>query len=184
MTQLTVPPRFDFAPGGPYLPLPPRSDPRVAKSSAILFTPDDAPTPAALTEWLARQADIVLTISDINELMAMSMRGRPRVVAFDARTSPELVYAACRRLKHDSYTSVVPAMILSGDEDSVFAAAFLAGADEVVREHLAEPEKLIRLDAMLRRSDRDLVVHPSTRLPGAVEIEADRKSTRLNSSHG
>src|SRR2546423_3539311 len=26
---------------------------------------------------------------------------------------------------------------------------------------------------MLRRSDRDLVVHPSTRLPGAAEIEAD-----------
>ena len=26
---------------------------------------------------------------------------------------------------------------------------------------------------MLRRSDRDLVVHPSTRLPGAVEIEAE-----------
>jgi diguanylate cyclase (GGDEF)-like protein len=32
---------------------------------------------------------------------------------------------------------------------------------------------LTRLDAMLRRSDRDLVVHPSTRLPGAAEIEAD-----------
>jgi diguanylate cyclase (GGDEF)-like protein len=32
---------------------------------------------------------------------------------------------------------------------------------------------LTRLDAMLRRSDRDLVVHPSTRLPGAAEIEND-----------
>ena len=31
----------------------------------------------------------------------------------------------------------------------------------------------MRLDAMLRRSDRDLYVHPSTRLPGAVEIEAE-----------
>ena len=30
----------------------------------------------------------------------------------------------------------------------------------------------IRLGAMLRRSDRDLDVHPSTRLPGALEIEA------------
>jgi diguanylate cyclase (GGDEF)-like protein len=34
-------------------------------------------------------------------------------------------------------------------------------------------ELVTRLDAMLRRSDRDLVVHPSTRLPGAAEIEAD-----------
>ena len=145
----------------------------MAKSSAILFTPDDAPTPAALTKWLAKQADTVLTISDTNELMAISMRGRPRVVAFDARTKHEQVFAACRRLKLDSYTSVVPTVILSGDGDEVFAAAFMAGADEVVRERLAESEKLIRLDAMLRRSDRDLVVHPSTRLPGAVEIEAE-----------
>ena len=144
----------------------------MVKISAIHFSPDDAPSPAVLTDWLARQADAVLTISDSDELMAISLRGRPRVVFFDARSNPEVVYAACRRIKHDSYTAVVPTVILTGNGDEEFAAAFNAGADEVVREHLAEPEQLIRMDAMLRRSDRDLVVHPSTRLPGAVEIEA------------
>ncbi len=126
-----------------------------------------------LTDWLGRQADTVLTISHSDELMAISLRGRPRVVAFDARTNPEVVYAACRRIKHDSYTAVVPTVILTGDSDEEFAGAFKAGADEVVREALAATETLIRLDAMLRRSDRDLVVHPSTRLPGAVEIEVE-----------
>lgn len=144
----------------------------MVKISAILFSPDDAPSPAALTGWLARQADSVLAISNIDELMAISLRGRPRVVAFDARTDPAAVHAACRRIKHDSYTGVIPTVILSRDSDECFAAAFDAGADEVVREGLAMPEKIIRLDALLRRSDRDLVVHPSTRLPGAVEIEA------------
>ncbi len=144
----------------------------MVKISAILYTPDDAPSPAVLTDWLARQADTVVTISDSNDLMAISLRGRPRVVAFDARSNPEAVYAACRRLKDDSYTGVVPTVILSGAGEARFAAAFKAGADEVVREESTEPEQLIRLDAMLRRSDRDLVVHPSTRLPGAVEIEA------------
>jgi diguanylate cyclase (GGDEF)-like protein len=43
----------------------------------------------------------------------------------------------------------------------------------VVRERIELHELLSRLDAMLRRSDRDLVVHPSTRLPGAAEIEND-----------
>ena len=143
------------------------------KISAILFSPDDAPSPPALTEWLAAQADAVLAISDIDVLMGISLRGRPRVVVFDARTGPEAVYAACRRLKRDSYTGVVPTVILSGDSNVAFAEAFNAGADEVVREHLAIPEMLLRLNAMLRRSDRDLVVHPSTRLPGAVEIEAE-----------
>ena len=143
----------------------------MVKISAILYSPDDAPSPAVLTDWLARQADTVVTISDSDELMAISLRGRPRVVAFDARTDPEAVYAACRRLKDDSYTGVVPTVILTGDGADRFAAAFKAGADEVVREQNSESEQLIRLDAMLRRSDRDLVVHPSTRLPGAVEIE-------------
>ena len=124
-----------------------------------------------LTSWLARQADTVLVVRDADELMSISLRGRPRVVAFDARANPQAVHNACRRLKHDSFTGIVPTVILSGDGDHWFAEAFDAGADEVVREHLSEPEQIIRLDAMLRRSDRDLVVHPSTRLPGAIEIE-------------
>ena len=173
VSQLTVPSRFDFIPGEPYLAPPPRSDARVVKLSAILFSPDDAPPPAALTEWLARQADTVLSISDSDDLMSISLRGRPRVVAFDARRDSKRVFGACRRLKQDSYTGVVPAVIVCGDADDDFAAAFKAGADEVVREHLSATEQIIRLDAMLRRSDRDLVVHPSTRLPGAVEIEAE-----------
>jgi diguanylate cyclase (GGDEF)-like protein len=125
-----------------------------------------------LTEWLAHQSDTVLTIRSSDELMAISLRGRPRVVAFDARQNAQAAYAACTRLKADSYTAVVPIVILTSDTDEHFAAAFQAGADEVVREHLDVTEQRIRLDAMLRRSDRDLVVHPSTRLPGAVEIEA------------
>lgn len=145
----------------------------MVKNSAILFSSDDATPPAALTEWLTRQADVVLKVRHVDELMAISLRGRPRLVAFDARTAPEPVYDACRRLKRDSYTGVVPAMVLSADDDDAFASAFAAGADEVVREQIDVPELITRLDAMLRRSDRDLVVHPSTRLPGAAEIEAD-----------
>ena len=144
----------------------------MAKLCAILFSPDDATPPSLVTEWLAGQADAVLAINNVQELMAVSMRGRPRVVAFDARSRSADVFAACRRLKHDSFTSVVPTVILCNESDECFAAAFDAGADEVVREHAPLAEQLIRLDAMLRRSDRDLVVHPSTRLPGAVEIEA------------
>ncbi|MES2176500.1 MAG: diguanylate cyclase [Gemmatimonadota bacterium] len=144
----------------------------MVKISAILFSPDDAPAPAVLTSWLARQADTVLCISDADDLMAMSLRGRPRVVAFDARVSQSAAFEACRRLKQDSYTAVVPVVIVVNDAGGQLAAAFNAGADEVVSAHVADPEQLVRLDAMLRRSDRDLVVHPSTRLPGAVEIEA------------
>ncbi len=95
------------------------------------------------------------------------------MVVFDSRARAALVIESLRRLKSDSYTGVVPAVVISADDFDSFDAGFRAGADEVVRDHQDPSEVRIRLDAMLRRSDRDLYVHPSTRLPGAVEIEAD-----------
>ena len=105
--------------------------------------------------------------------MGVALRGRPRLVVFDARSRADEVLAALRRLKSDSYTGIVPSLVVSTNEPSAFDAGFRAGADEVVRERLDPAEVLIRLEALLRRSDRDLYVHPSTRLPGAVEIEAE-----------
>ena len=115
----------------------------------------------------------VITVRAGDDLLALSLRGRPRVVAFDARNDHGKAFDALRRLKSDSYTGVVPCVVITCENDKVFAEAFTAGADEVMRESMASSEALTRLDAMLRRSDRDLVVHPSTRLPGAVEIEAE-----------
>jgi GGDEF domain-containing protein len=113
--------------------------------------------------------------------MSAALRSRPRIVVFDARTHSDEVLAAVARIKVDSYTGIVPAVIISANGAAAFDAAFRFGGDEVVREQLDDRETYIRLDALLRRSDRDLHVHPSTRLPGAVEIEAEM-SRRLHRS--
>jgi diguanylate cyclase (GGDEF)-like protein len=115
----------------------------------------------------------IVRVDNADELMAMTLRARPRLVAMDARRDAAVTLAACARLKADSYTGVVPAAVWSADTDASFAAAFGSGADEVLRESMQEPEAHTRLDVLLRRSDRDTLVHPSTRLPGAVEIEAE-----------
>lgn len=126
-----------------------------------------------LSRWLAALGVPLIDAVDGDELLALSLRGRPRVVVFDARQGHDEAFGALNRLKSDSYTGVVPCVVLTSDDDELFAAAFRAGADEVMRESMQPSEAVTRLDAMLRRSDRDLVVHPSTRLPGAVEIEAE-----------
>ncbi len=145
----------------------------MATPTAIYFSPDDRPVPEVVGSWLAAQGLGVLTIREETQLMALLLRGRPRVIAMDARTSAGPCLAACKRMKGDSYTGVVPCIMLSADSDEAFAAAFAAGADEVVRANVPRAELLTRLSVMLRRSDRDLFVHPSTRLPGAVEIELE-----------
>ncbi len=144
-----------------------------AKQNALVFSLSERPFPAVVEGWLLGLGLPVIHVKTSDDLLAVSLRGRPRVVLFDARDHQEAVFEAARRLKADSYTGVVPVVVVSGDGDDEFAAAFAAGADEVVRSSLGAEEAGIRLDAMLRRSDRDLVVHPSTRLPGAVEIEAE-----------
>ena len=52
-------------------------------------------------------------------------------------------------------------------------AWFAAGADEVISGIFSPAEQRARLDAMLVRTERDVSVHPSTRLPGTTEIERE-----------
>ena len=115
----------------------------------------------------------VLIVRTADDLMSITLRSRPRMVICDARMHPVAALKACARVKADSYTGIVPCVVVTRDDEVAFAAAFDASADEVLREHLPAPETQYRLDALLRRSDRDTSVHPSTRLPGTVEIERE-----------
>ena len=145
----------------------------VVKPVSVVFSPRHSALPAALGSWLDALQIERIEVSDADDLMGLALRGRPRVVAFDARATEAVVWKALGRIKSDSYTSVVPCVAVVSGAGESFRAAFEAGADEVIRPEDRADEVGIRLDAMLRRSDRDLTVHPSTRLPGAVEIEAD-----------
>ena len=145
----------------------------VAKPVTVVFSPRKAALPAPLQTWLEGLKFAVVRVPDTHELMSIALRGRPRVVLFDARKDGAAILSGIRRLKSDSYTSVVPCVAVVGAAHEEFEGAFEAGADEVIRENDAADEAVTRLNAMLRRSDRDLTVHPSTRLPGAVEIEAE-----------
>jgi GGDEF domain-containing protein len=145
----------------------------VAKPISVVFSPHNRPLPDAVSDWVAGLKLPIVRVVDADQLMSIALRGRPRVVAFDARHDAERVWDGCQRLKADSYTGIVPCIIVVESDREDFKAAFDAGADEVVRPSDNRDETITRLDALLRRSDRDLTVHPSTRLPGAVEIEAE-----------
>jgi diguanylate cyclase (GGDEF)-like protein len=145
----------------------------VSTTSAILYSPEELAPPDAVGRWLAASGAPLLVVHDAETLMGIALRSRPRVIVLDARADRDSTLLALRQLKTDSYTGVIPAVVISSDDFESVDAAFRAGADEVIRDHLDAAEVTIRLTALLRRSDRDLYVHPSTRLPGAVEIEAD-----------
>lgn len=141
-------------------------------TSAILFMPDGATVPEHLNRWLAEQGLSVLRLRTSEELMSIALRGRPRVVIFDARENPSATLEACRRLKGNAYTAILPSAVIFGEGESLING-FSAGADEVIIPGCSEREMMQRLNSMLLRADRDLEVHPSTRLAGAPAIERE-----------
>jgi len=145
----------------------------VAHPHAIFFSPDSGRPPEGVRGWLAARGLPIVVSCDVADLMARTLRGRPTVVVFDARSNAAVVLSACRRLKSDSYTGVVPGGVLTGDDESDVTGALDALADEVFPASMRPAEAALRFDAMLRRADRDVHVHPSTRLPGAPEIESE-----------
>ena len=142
-------------------------------STAFVLSPDGAPLPDPVKTWLGERRVPVVVVTDPDALLSAALRARPRLVLMDARVHPVAALNACRRMKSDSFTGIVPVCVCTLDTDIAFAAAFDAKADEVIREHMNPVEIPLRLEALLRRSDRDTFVHPSTRLPGAVEIETE-----------
>jgi diguanylate cyclase (GGDEF)-like protein len=116
-----------------------------------------------------------LRVGTADELLAVALRSRPRLVVFDARGEGDSseVWTACRRLKSDSFTGIVPAMMLIDASPEAFHHALESGADEILRPGVSDVEIGQRLQLLLRRSDRDVNVHPSTRLPGTIDIEAE-----------
>src|SRR5207247_808719 len=116
----------------------------VAKSNSVVFSARDRALPTTVSGWLSNVSERPLRVTSADEMMALALRGRPRVVAFDAREDATMSYDACRRLKADSYTGVVPCFIVVGSSAKDFRAAFESGADEVVRSSDSAPEITIR----------------------------------------
>jgi GGDEF domain-containing protein len=133
--------------------------------------------PAWLAAWWAEFPGRRLNTSDPEAVIQAALKERPRFIVLDARPIEGLAHwtdtaiAVCARLKRDAYTGIVPVLLIV--PPASFVDAFGAGADEVLRDDVDLSEATARLSAMLRRSDRDTDVHPSTRLPGAREIGAE-----------
>ena len=139
----------------------------------MVFSPGGAPAHDLLAAWLGARGIGVETVQHEDDLMARSLRGRPRLVVFDGNVDFDACRVACARLKSDSFTGIIPVLFLCGKNHRALRQAFDAGADEVLTDRLSDDESQVRLDVLLRRSDRDVNVHPSTRLPGTIDIEAE-----------
>jgi diguanylate cyclase (GGDEF)-like protein len=145
----------------------------VAERTAVILSAGQS-CPGWLSSWCVESGLQQVLVHAPDAVVMAALRSRPRLIVLDARGEDQWtssVIAACARLKRDSFTAVIPVLALASRAH--FAAIFASGADEVLRDGDAVEDSAVRVTAMLRRSDRDTDVHPSTRLPGTREIEAE-----------
>jgi len=114
------------------------------------------------------------TTEDLEEVHAFVNRAFPSCLVLDGASDTEEALALCADLKKDPFTAIVPIVVLvEADQTDLIADWLAAGADEVVSENHTEREQDLRLGLVIRRAQRDVAVHPTTRLPGTGQIERD-----------
>ena len=146
----------------------------MASLQAIVFSTEPGQLPYGVNAWLTALGIPVVRHASADDVVALCLRSRPRLVVLDARRAAAgSALELLSRLKSDSFTGVIPSVVVTDAETEAIRRAFIGGADDVLSSLSPEDEASARLNAVLRRSDRDIQVHPSTRLPGAVEIDAE-----------
>ena len=140
----------------------------------IFHSPRKHAVPAFVQEF-ARAHDLrVSRIPDAAEVISSLNRTFPSCVVVDDSGESSLELA--RSLKSDTFCAIVPVIfVLDHDKQPEVVAALEAGAEDVLTAGMPESEIALRLKKAVERAERDVSVHPTTRLPGTVFITRDLK---------
>ncbi len=108
------------------------------------------------------------------EVRALLNRTLPACLVLETEGDGADILELVESLKADAFTAIVPVVVIVPDQEPGLSSDLLAvGADEVIHRGLPEREQTLRLTQVLKRADRDVSVHPTTRLPGTNHIARD-----------
>jgi GGDEF domain-containing protein len=150
----------------------------MASERTILYFGPGRDSPSDLVSRFAKERGLeVASVDRAADVRALLNRTYPACVVLDGDGDMTEIVDLATSLKHDAFTGIVPLVVLlSGAAEGRSADFLAAGADEVVIGHLPIRERLLRLEQVLKRADRDVSVHPTTRLPGTNHIARDMQA--------
>jgi GGDEF domain-containing protein len=132
--------------------------------------------PPLVAAWLTAKGFPAVALDDAAQIESMTLRSLPAMLLVDGNGDSSRGLDLCRSLKGDPYSAIVPiAFLEDAHVEPRVHDAFRAGADEVLTPIFDPEEQRSRLDVLLTRTERNVSVHPSTRLPGTSEIEREIK---------
>lgn len=144
-------------------------------AARILYLSRDPRLPDALRRFSETNPGMqLIRLESPGEIEHELDRGIVDLIVLDADSAFDKASALCRRLKDDPFNSVTPTVFLSRENEiDRVASGFEHGADEFLSASQTEREQLLRLEMLLRRTARDVAVHPTTMLPGVKIIETE-----------
>lgn len=143
----------------------------------VFYSSVDAPPPPALTGHVAGRESALVKARSAADVLAMVNRGHPALVVLDGDGELDEVCELIGTLRSDPFSAIVPVIVWSETAGiEVIDRILEAGADDFLKHNMDEREKLLRLTTVVRRAERDVGVHPTTRLPGTAMIERDISS--------
>jgi diguanylate cyclase (GGDEF)-like protein len=144
------------------------------RPTILFFSPAGRPVPDYVTRWVNGKGLTVIPVHDPGLVEQMVLRALPSLVIVDADATGAEGIALATRLKADPYTAIVPlAAVIGRHHTERVKEWFAAGADEVITPLFEPAEQAGRLEGLMNRTQRDVAVNPSTRLPGTTEIERE-----------
>ncbi len=147
----------------------------MAAEKTILYFGPTRSEPAPLVLRFGAAHDLrVAAVRRAVDVRAHLNRTFPACVVLETEGDGGEILDLVEQLKQDAFTAIVPLVVLVPEGSEALASDCLErGADEVLGAGLPERERELRLAQVLRRTDRDVSVHPTTRLPGTNHIARD-----------
>ncbi len=144
------------------------------RPTILYFSPDASPVPPLVEQWAHSNAFPLLTFQRAEDVEQIVLRGHPSLLFIDGDAAGDAALVLVRRLKADAFTAIVPVTVWADAHSADRVQEwFSAGADEILTGLFSAAEQRSRVEAMLVRTERDVSVHPSTRMPGTTEIERE-----------
>ena len=143
------------------------------KTVLVYHSPSGRECPAVVRDF-AHEAGLNLhEITDREEVVAVVNRQFPAGIVLDTEHGNGTI-ELCRKLKSDPFSAIVPiVMAVRPGEKALVIEGLESGADDIMPDDMERRERSLRMHLILNRADRDVSVHPTTRLPGTPQIERD-----------
>lgn len=137
----------------------------------ILIADDDDDVRDVLKLTLAEENYEVSEAKDGEEALRLITTKPLDLVLLDYRMPKLDGREVCRQVKKDLLLSHIPIIMVTGSGDTIDKVGGIdAGADDYIVKPFEPKELLARIRMILRRTERDLLANPLTRLPGNVAI--------------